>query len=127
MNWKVNKEDNFLNLDKYPIYKKDIESLTLSIKGITFELFLRGVFSIKKRKVFSLGEKKEIYKIVVENLNYEISYIGVYSSKADDGSYTYIYPMLKTNGPLNKIQRKILVAKKHKIDFCIDSDGKLIL
>jgi hypothetical protein len=127
MNWKINKEDDFLNLDKHPVYKKDLESLTIEIKGSTFDIFLRGIFSIKKRKVFSLDEKKEIYKVTIEDLNYEISYIGVYINIGDSGSYNYMYPMLKAGGALSKTHKKILIAKKNKINFCIDSDGKLIL
>lgn len=127
MDWKINREDDFLNLDKHPVYKKDLDFLSISIKDATFDIFLKGIFSIKKRKVFSLDEKKEIYRITVEDLNYEISYIGVNINIGDSGSYNYMYPMLKAGGALSKTHKKILITKKNKINFCIDSDGKLIL
>ena len=127
MEWKAKNETSYNSLAKVPLVNRFLFGVNFSINEINYTIDLVGTFSVRKRKVVSLGENKEIYKITIEDLSPEITYLGVVDPGVDGPSYL-IYPLIKSSGLLfSKINKKIIVNKnKQKIEFLVDSSGKYL-
>lgn len=107
------------------VIKKEMTGLVCLIEETTIEIIVSGNFTIKRRKVFSLDKSKCIYKITIENLREEISYLGVVEVNKN---LINICPIVRSQGMLfGKINKKIPVNKrKNKVEFIIDSFGKIL-
>jgi hypothetical protein len=126
MLWKVKNESSYVQLSKSPIVDKFSYGMDFIIGNATYSIDLTGIFSVRKRKVVSLGENKEIYRITVKDINFGVGYVGVVE---EDNSKKYtVYPLIKSFGFLfQKINKKLIVNKnKQKIEFSIDSFGKFL-
>ena len=126
MLWKVKNESSYLQLSKSPIVDKFSYGMDFIIGNATYSIDLTGIFSVRKRKVVSLGENKEIYRITVKDINFGVGYVGVVEE--DNNKKYTVYPLIKSFGFLfQKINKKLIVNKnKQKIEFSIDSFGKFL-
>jgi hypothetical protein len=127
MEWKGKNETSYNSLARVPLVNRFLFGVNFSINEINYSIDLVGTYSIRKRKVVSLGENKEIYKITIEDLSPDITYLGVVDSSLDGTGYL-IYPLIKSSGLLfSKISKKIIVNKnRQKIEFLVDSFGKYL-
>lgn len=124
MFWRDKTSDGFINTDKVSLYKTRLFGCELIVGNITIDIPINGVFSVKKRKLISPFEQKDVYKITIDEVASEIIYIGL----AETSTHLFVYPIIKSSGVLfGRINKKILAdRKKNRIEFSVDSTGKFI-
>jgi hypothetical protein len=117
--------DLIYDANKEFIYKKEMFGIVCYVENKRIEILVPGIFTVKKRKVLSVDSAKNIYKITIEELRDDFSYLGVSEVLKN---ITNIYPIVRSQGVLfGKISKKILVNKKrNKVEFTIDSSGKIL-
>jgi hypothetical protein len=124
MFWRDKSSDEFINTDKASLYQVRLFGCELIIGNITIDIPINGVYSVKKRKLISPYEQKDVYKITIDDLTNEIIYVGL----AETATHLFVYPIIKSSGVLfGRINKKILAdRKKNRIEFSVDSTGKFI-
>ena len=126
MIWREKGADATQILDKSSLYKRRLSGIELYINNQVYDIDLIANFSIKKRKVISPSSVKESYKIIIENISENISYLSV-TSPVLNKSYYYISPAIKSSGSLFSKGKKIYIDnRKNKAEFTIDSKGKIV-
>lgn len=125
MVWREKGRDATQALEKNSLYKKRLSGIEIYINSQVYDIDLVANFSIKKRKVISPSSVKESYKIIIENIAENISYLCI-NSPLLNTNYYYISPAIKSSGILFSKSKKIYIdKKKNKAEFTIDSKGKI--
>jgi hypothetical protein len=111
------------SLEDFPIYRKALHGIVIFENNKNIRIDISGTFSIKKRKIIALAEKRSVYRIIIQDISSNIKYIAV-DDKIDTAT---LYPAIKTSGMLfQKNSKKIAVDRKGKIEFNIDMNGRIV-
>lgn len=124
MQWRENSTDSFVSITSVPLYQKRLSRLELKINNKVIQILLCGNFSVKKRKVVLHGLVRNTYKISINEIPNDITFLEV----SGDPFFVEIYALTKApklfSGNLTK---KLLVNKKHlRVDIVLDNNGKIV-
>jgi len=108
---------------KEVLYKKRLAGIEILLENKIYEISISGVYSIKKRRLISQDQIKQVYKITIEDLREDISFLGVQAGP----DKTFLFPIIRSKGILSEKIKKIYVnRRKQKVEFLIDEHGKVI-
>jgi hypothetical protein len=123
MLWKDKATDNFTKFKNGQIKSVWLDGLELKFEDCEYNIDLRGIYSVRKRKIINQGVVRDSYKICIEDYYSENKYIGINEIK----NVIYVYPIVQSKGVLfNQINKKLLInKKKNRIDFTVDGLGRV--
>ena len=108
---------------KEVLYKKRLFGIEILLENKIYEIPISGVYSIKKRRLVSQGQIRQVYKITIEDIREDISFLGVQVGP----DKTCLFPIIKSKGILSEKIKKIFVdRKRQKVEFLVDEHGKVI-
>ena len=128
MRWQERGSMEEFSIDNKPIYKHRASGLVLYVGEKRVSINVSGIFSLKRRKIIKPEKQTSIYKITIEDLMINSSFLGVEEIFGKEVRETIIFPAIKSlNGLSGKKIKKLLVnTRKNKIEFSITSDGKIV-
>lgn len=111
------------SLKKETLYKKRLIGIEILLENKLYEISISGIYSIKKRRLISQDQIKQVYKITIEDLREDISFLGIQTVS----NKTFLFPIIRSKGILSEKIKKIYVdRKKQRVEFLIDENGKII-
>ena len=124
MQWREYSTDPFVSITSVPLYQKRLSRLELKLNNKIIQISLCGSFSIKKRKVVLHGIVRNTYKISINEVPSDLTFLEV----SGDPFFIEITPLIKAPGKLLFTNsKKLLVNKRQlRVDILLDNNGKLV-
>jgi hypothetical protein len=124
MQWREHPTDSFISITSVPLYQKRLSRLDLKINNKVIQILLSGTFSVKKRKVVLHGIVRNTYKISINDIPNDITFLEV----SGDPFFVEIYALTKAPKLFSgNITKKLLVNKRQlKVDIVLDNNGKIV-